>query len=251
MWVWGLRVEGLRPPRAPTGHRSYLVEYRPGAGGRSAPKRRVTIGRHGSPWTPETARREAERILGLVASGADPAANKAALRGAPTVAEFWRALLGGARRPEAEGGDGELYRAMADRFGLSRPRPSEIREVTRQDVVRLHTSHRETPYQANRCLALVSALFSYAELMGERPAASNPARGVERFGEEARERLLSAFELGASARRSGARRARGASRRPPRRRCRPRRSGSPRPRRDAGPRAGGPGGRCSGPGAAP
>jgi integrase len=68
--------------------------------------------------------------------------------------------------------------------------------VTRQDVARLHSSMKGTPYQANRCLALVSAIFSFAELMGERPQASNPARGVERFREEARERLLSPFELG-------------------------------------------------------
>lgn len=32
------------------------------------------IGCHGSPWTPEDARREAERTLGAVADEADPAA---------------------------------------------------------------------------------------------------------------------------------------------------------------------------------
>ena len=51
----------------PAGSKSYIVEYRPGAGGRTAPKRRVTIGQHGSPWTPDTARDEAKRILGLSA----------------------------------------------------------------------------------------------------------------------------------------------------------------------------------------
>ena len=32
-----------------------------------------SIGRHGSPWTPDTARNEARRLLGLVAGGTDPA----------------------------------------------------------------------------------------------------------------------------------------------------------------------------------
>src|SRR6185312_9752503 len=32
-----------------------------------------TIGPHGSPWTPEKARREAKRLLGQVADGKDPA----------------------------------------------------------------------------------------------------------------------------------------------------------------------------------
>ena len=32
----------------------------------------LTIGTAGAPWTPETARREAKRLLGLVAAGSDP-----------------------------------------------------------------------------------------------------------------------------------------------------------------------------------
>jgi hypothetical protein len=31
-----------------------------------------SIGRHGSPWTPDTARTEAKRLLGVVAGGTDP-----------------------------------------------------------------------------------------------------------------------------------------------------------------------------------
>ena len=33
----------------------------------------MTIGRHGSPWTPDTAPREARKLLGMVAAGEDPA----------------------------------------------------------------------------------------------------------------------------------------------------------------------------------
>ena len=36
--------------------------------------KRLTIGRHGSPWTPETARREAARLLLGIRAGDDPAA---------------------------------------------------------------------------------------------------------------------------------------------------------------------------------
>src|SRR5262245_402337 len=35
--------------------------------------RLITIGLHGSPWTPDTARNEAKRLLGLVAGRTDPA----------------------------------------------------------------------------------------------------------------------------------------------------------------------------------
>jgi integrase len=41
-------------------------------GGREAVSRRYTIGRHGSPWTPQTARREAERIAMLIRQKIDP-----------------------------------------------------------------------------------------------------------------------------------------------------------------------------------
>ncbi|MGB5182047.1 MAG: site-specific integrase [Xanthobacteraceae bacterium] len=49
-------------------HPFYLCRYR--IGGK---QRFLTIGPHGQ-WTPETARRECQRLLGIVASGVDPAA---------------------------------------------------------------------------------------------------------------------------------------------------------------------------------
>ncbi|HEY3909638.1 MAG TPA: integrase arm-type DNA-binding domain-containing protein [Stellaceae bacterium] len=53
-----------------------MVHYRIGVG-RGAPLRKLTIGKHGSPWTAETARAEAKRLLALVAHGNDPATVKA------------------------------------------------------------------------------------------------------------------------------------------------------------------------------
>src|SRR6516164_10786750 len=65
---------------------TYLLKYRAG-GGRRGRQRWYVIGRHGSPWTPEDARKEAKRILGAVADGVDPAAERDAARKAQTVAE--------------------------------------------------------------------------------------------------------------------------------------------------------------------
>src|SRR5262249_9006353 len=48
-------------------------------------QRWITIGAHGAAWTVVTARREARRLLGEIASGKDPAAAKAAAKGAPFV----------------------------------------------------------------------------------------------------------------------------------------------------------------------
>ena len=38
-------------------------------------KRRISIGRLGQPWTVETARNEAKKMLGKIASGLDPSIN--------------------------------------------------------------------------------------------------------------------------------------------------------------------------------
>ncbi|MDH2348140.1 Arm DNA-binding domain-containing protein [Bradyrhizobium sp. SSUT77] len=43
-------------------------------------QRFVTIGPHGVPWTPELARKEAKRLLGLVANGKDSVDEKAKAR---------------------------------------------------------------------------------------------------------------------------------------------------------------------------
>ena len=67
------------------GAKVYAVRYRFGSG-RTAPMRRVTIGKHGSPWSPESARSEAKRLLALAAHGKDPAGAKAAAKAGPTVA---------------------------------------------------------------------------------------------------------------------------------------------------------------------
>lgn len=68
LWDEELRGFGLKVTSA--GARSYVFQYR--MGGRETTARRFTIGTHGSPWTPTTARQEAERLSMLVKRGVDP-----------------------------------------------------------------------------------------------------------------------------------------------------------------------------------
>jgi len=67
LWDTGLVGFGIRRQRR---HVHYLLRYR--LNGR---QRFVSIGRHGT-WTPDTARTEARRLLGLVASKVDPASER-------------------------------------------------------------------------------------------------------------------------------------------------------------------------------
>jgi hypothetical protein len=77
--LWDATVAGFGVRRQRSQIASYVLIYRTQEGR----QRWHTIGRHGSPWTPEMARVEAQQLLGKVAAGADPAAIKQAKRQAP------------------------------------------------------------------------------------------------------------------------------------------------------------------------
>jgi hypothetical protein len=75
--LWDDEIKGFGLRIAPGGTKSYVLSYRAGRG-RNAPQHRITIGKHGSPWTPDQVRQEARRLLGTIAAGDDPAAARKA-----------------------------------------------------------------------------------------------------------------------------------------------------------------------------
>jgi integrase len=173
----------------------YGIRYRFGTG-RAAPMRRYTIGRHGSPWTPYTARAEARRLLGEVARGKDPAGGKAEQKAAPTVAELAEQFMTEHAEAKRKASTADEYRRLLDKIILPALSKRKVADVTRTDIAKLHHANRVAPYQANRALAVLSKMFTLAEQWGLRPDGSNPCRHVEKFAERKRERLLSADELG-------------------------------------------------------
>jgi integrase len=68
-------------------------------------------------------------------------------------------------------------------------------KITANDLARLHLAMRDHPYQANRMLAVVGALYSFAIKRKIVIVASNPVRGIEKYRESGRERFLTALEL--------------------------------------------------------
>ena len=182
--------------------------------------RRFPIGRHGAPWTPDTARKEAMRMLGAVADGADPAAEKREKRQAAAVAElcdnyFEDALAGRllTRRGAAKKGS----TLATDRTRIERHiKPllgtMKVSTVLRADVERfMHdvavggtaqqlklgrkyafSNVRGGKGAASRTLGLLGAIFAYAERKGM--VAENPVRGIIRYADGRRERRLSDSE---------------------------------------------------------
>ena len=80
----------------PSGSKSWAVRYR-----HNGTQIVRSIGRHGSPWTPDTARNEARRLLGIVASGFDPHAQLLAGEGFTTAVDRYLGRKRASLRPKS------------------------------------------------------------------------------------------------------------------------------------------------------
>ena len=141
-------------------------------------------------------RREAKRLLGLVEAGKDPAGDRATLRGAPSVADLAARFMTERVDPKRKKRTGAEYCRLLETVILPAFGRKKVGDVTHQNVARLHHTHRTTPYQANRVVAVLGKTFRLAEAWGLCPDHSNPCRHIEKFKQTKRERMLSSDELG-------------------------------------------------------
>ena len=188
-WDSEVRGFGVRRQRRDA---FYIVKYRDGDGR----QRVITIGRHGAgEWMPDRARREAIRIKGLVRDGRDPAVARNETKTAPTLAAFADRYIREYATPHKK----KTTRIEDERrltlYILPALGSVKLRDISRADVARLHSSLQAKQVTANRAIALLSAMLGWAERVGERPDGSNPCRHVDRYPEKARERALTAPEL--------------------------------------------------------
>lgn len=186
-WDSELRGFGLRV--LPTGVKAYVVQYR--FGNRT---HRLTLGRHGV-LTVEQARVLAQDALASVCKGIDPAARRQHARKAETVlqlAERYREYhMRVHKKPSSIRADEVILKTRI----LPALSKRKVVDVTRADVQGLHHGMKNTPYHANRTLALLSKMMNLAERWGLRPDGTNPCRHIERYREKKRQRFLSAVEL--------------------------------------------------------
>ena len=175
-----------------SGAKTFCVRYRPKGGGR---RPCVKIGRYGV-ITPVEARNEARRILGLVASGHDPAGEAAEAKSAITVAELAERFIADEVAPKRSRGTLRQYRQYLN-HALPEIGALKAGAVTRAAIAKLHVKiGKSHPVTANRVLTMLSTLFAFGVGRGFLPDGMvNPARGISKFGEEPRERFLSAEEF--------------------------------------------------------
>jgi integrase len=192
-WDSALPGFGLRVGR--TGSKTFFVRYRPKGTGRTGPKRFYTIGKFG-PLTPDQARNEAKRILGQVAAGQDPTVAIHEAREAITVSALAQRYLDEVRA-KRKPTTAALYQDYLTRYVLPEIGRMKAASVGRPPIAKLHMKvGKRHPVAANRTLAVVSAMFTFAEKRGLLPAGHvNPARGIDKFPETGRERFLTTEEL--------------------------------------------------------
>ena len=130
-WIaWDDKLTGFGVRVQPSGTKSFIVNYRPGDGGRKAPNKRIVIGRFGR-ITPDQARRKAQDLLGRVARGQDPADERSEARGVPTLAQAFEVYM--AAKPNRAANTVRLYRQNL-RVNLSDWLKRPLDRITRQDV---------------------------------------------------------------------------------------------------------------------
>src|SRR5262249_21426951 len=159
-FVWDDTLTGFGVRMQQTGVKSYVVKYRAGSG-RGAPTRRVTLGRVGT-LTPDEARALARKTLGAAAHRSDPAALKAAERRASTLRELAEIFLAEHVETKRKRTTAAHYRSLLEKVVLPELGNRKAEQVTPADIAKLHTKMRDRPYQANRMLAVVAALYVFA-----------------------------------------------------------------------------------------
>lgn len=196
-------------------HPTFCLKY-----SQSGKQRWLTIGRYGSPWTVDQARNEAKRLLGLVAAGEDPAAERDRPK-PPTMGDLCDrymeiaeagAILTRFNRPKKQStlsiDRGRIDRHIKPLIGTKAVTDIDGRDVKRliEDITvgktkaRIKTKARGRANvtggaaTAARVADLLSGIMTWA--VDEGFIDRNPVHKVRRFRSEAKQRFLDPTELG-------------------------------------------------------
>ena len=205
-FYWDEDFPGFGIKTTPKGRRVFVLQTR-----LNGQAKRYTIGVYGQPWTPDTARVEAKRILGQTSVGHDPHEERTSRRQDITVTElasrYWEAA-GALKKPTTVSNEkGLQQRHINPLIGKVRLKElqrhhlqkflKDIAEGKTKADVRTKSRGRARVSggkgAANRTLGLVSSMLSFAVDNGL--LADNPALGIKKFSLKTHDRYLSGDEL--------------------------------------------------------
>ena len=209
IFIWDIEVKGFGLRVKPSGVKSYVLKYRVGP-----LKRRITIGRHGSPWTPDEARERALTLLRQIKDGRDPAVDKAEARAAPTVRELADLYLaeGPAEKPNKKPSSWATDRSNIERHIKPLLGGQLAMALTQADVAKFQTDVASGKSKADiktkkhgraiveggrgtaaRSLAVLGAMLQFG--VGRKLIPTNAAKGIRLLKLEKKERFLSESEV--------------------------------------------------------
>ncbi|MBX9933456.1 MAG: tyrosine-type recombinase/integrase [Methylobacterium sp.] len=214
--IWDSELKGFGLRVNADGSKSYALKYL-----FHGHQRWHTIGKHGSPWTPDTARNEALRLLAQARNGIDPEEAKRAKASAElTVADLCDLYIEAAyagqvltkfdepkKASTLATDESRILRHIKPLLGDRR-----IRDVTTDDIeaflhnvaagktaVNVKTGRHGRAIveggrgSATRTVGLLGGIFAFA--IRKRLRIDNPVRGVQRFKDGRNERYLSGAEM--------------------------------------------------------
>ena len=190
--LWDARVPGLCLRVLASGRATWTVRYRPHSGDGY---KRLTLGRYPAVGLAD-ARQRAERCRVQISDGKDPQAERKEKRNASTLLELIERYLAEEVEPKRKPRTYDLYtwyfwKIIGPKLGTRK-----AATITRSDIAKLHREiGAERPVTANRAIVALSGVFTWAGKHSLLPEGFNPARGIEKFREEPKERYLTTEEL--------------------------------------------------------
>jgi len=199
IFMWDTSPAGFGVRVRPNGTKSFLYSYRLG-GGRSAPKKRRTIGKYGN-ITLEQARKVAQQWAGRVAAGGDPVAERNAQRlererEACTVSTVADEFIEKYAKPRNR--SWWEYQRILERYVKPRLGQVAIHKVTRKEIAGLldRVANENGEVMSDRVLAVLRKLCRWQEARDDEfrsPIVAGMARTRPR--DLARDRILSDEEI--------------------------------------------------------
>ncbi len=207
-YLWDDEIKGFGLKVTPKGRKVYVLQYR--MEGRLQP-RRLAIGVHGSPWTPDEARKRALELKAEIAKGVDPLSVRDSKKKAVSIKQLCEIYKKEAFIKKKENtiisDRGQIDRHIIPLLGNKMAQDvtvSDIEKLVRDVAAGKTAAQIKTKPRglavikggksvANRTLAVLSAIYSFGISNGY--CVINPALGIRGFKENRRERFLNSAEL--------------------------------------------------------